>query len=47
VRYANGVDNAAIWDATNLDKKATDLLRVNVKSESKTRDQNHDVHYEN
>jgi hypothetical protein len=21
VRYANGVDNAAIWDATNLDKK--------------------------
>ena len=47
MRYANGVGNVAIWDATNLDKKLQISSGVNVKSESKTRDQNHDVHYEN
>ena len=47
VRYANGVGNVAIWDATNLDKKTQISSGVNVKSEPKMRDQNHDVNYEN
>jgi hypothetical protein len=37
----------AIWDATNLDKKPQISSVVKVKSEPKTRNQNHDVHYAN
>jgi hypothetical protein len=47
VRYANGVGDIGIWDATNLDKKPQISSVVKVKSEPKTRNQNHDVHYAN